>query len=294
MNLDYTQLAALSAILRLGSFEAAAAHLGVTPSAISQRLKALEERVGTTLVQRGQPCTGTDAGRRLAAHADSVSLLETALARDLGHPEAGTTPARLRLAVNADSLATWFLPALSAQEDVVYDLVIDDQDHSADWLRRGEVVAAVTAHAKPVAGCDCSALGALPYTAAASPTFLDRWFPDGITAEALSRAPMLQFDQKDRLQQRWLQQVAGVASTPPTHLLPSSQGFVDAMLAGLGWGMAPMLQTAPHVATGRLVTLLPGQPLDVPLYWQISRIAAPALTDLTLAVRRQAKDHLSA
>ena len=77
--LDYLGLAALAAVVREGSFERAARKLHVTPSAVSQRIKQLEERTGQVLVQRGTPCTGTEAGRRLCLHLEQVALLENAL-----------------------------------------------------------------------------------------------------------------------------------------------------------------------------------------------------------------------
>ena len=289
-TLDYAHLRALAAVLRTGSFDAAAAALGVTPSAVSQRVKALEERMGTVLVVRGQPCTATEAGQRLFRHAEEVALLETGLARDLGGAE--TTRPTLRIAVNADSLATWFLPALAEAGDALFEVIIDDQDHSADLLRRGEVVAAVTAHGAPVQGCDTAPLGALRYIATASPAFRDRWFGDGLTAEALIRAPVLTFNEKDRLQRDWAAGIAGRALRCPLHLLPSSTAFVEAALMGLGWGMNPEPLVAGHLKAGRLVALDPGRPLDTPLYWQSSRIGRGALAPLTRAVRRAARHTL--
>lgn len=287
MQLDYAQLTALAAILRTGSFEAAASELGVTQSAISQRLKALEDRAGTPLVRRGQPCAGTETGRRLAAHLDQVGMLETALSRDL----AALTPrtARLRIAVNADSLATWFLPAVAQVPDLLFDLVVDDQDFSADWLRRGEVVAAVTAHEAPITGCDSIPLGTLDYVASASPTYMARHFPDGVTAKAIARAPMLVFDPKDRLQQDWMRAHIGAAPTPPSHRLPSSQGFVDACLLGLGWGMNPAPLIQPHLEAGTLVPLLPEAPFSTPLFWQFARLLGPSMDPLTKAVTYTAR-----
>ncbi|MFN6924542.1 MAG: LysR family transcriptional regulator ArgP [Tabrizicola sp.] len=287
MMIDPAQLAALAAVHRRGSFELAAADLHITPSAVSQRIKALEERAGTLLIRRGQPCTATPPGLRLIRHHDEIALLETTLAQDLPGLAAG--PATLRIAVNADSLATWVIPALAATEGLLFDLVIDDQDVSQDWLRRGEVVAAITAHAGPLQGCDTVPLGCLRYRATATPTFAARWFSQGVTVQTLSRAPGLTFSDKDRLQERWVSLVTGARHPAfPSHRIASSQAFVEACLAGLAWGMNPEVLVAPHLATGALVELVPGTPLDVALYWQFTRLAAPALRPVTQAIRAAA------
>ncbi len=290
--LDYAHLAALAAVVRTGSFERAAQQLNVTPSAVSQRVKLLEERLGAVLVVRGQPCTATPAGQHLCRHVEQVALLESSLHRSLPGVQPDGRPATLRIAVNADSLATWFVAAMAGTEGYLFDLVLDDEDHSADWLRRGEVVAAVTAHGRPIQGCDCHPLGALRYIATASPAFRDRWFPDGFTAAAAARAPCLVFNQKDRLQALWLRQALGTEVQPPLHWLPSSQAFVDAALAGLGWGMNPEKLAAGHLDAGRLVALQADRPLDVPLFWQQSRIVDALLRDVTRAVLRTARGTL--
>lgn len=284
MQFDPQHLSALSAILSLGSFEAAAADLAVTPSAISQRIKALEDRLGTSLINRGTPCTGTAAGIRLAKHAEDVGLLEAQVSRELS---LDTTPgtARLRIAVNADSLATWFVSAMAAVPDVLFDLVLDDQDHSADWLRRGEVSAAITVTTKPVTGCDTIPLGAMRYIATASPQFVEKWFPEGVTAKALTAAPCLTFNAKDGLQRTWLQENFDTRISPPTHFLPSTQAFVDAARNGMGWGMNPVNLVRGPIRNGRLTPLIPHTPLDVPLSWQVSRVMAPALAPVTKAVK---------
>ena len=285
--LDYAALEALSAVLSCGSFEAAAGRLGVTPAAVSLRIKTLEERMGAVLVIRGQPCRGTEAGRRLAAHLETVRLLEADLA-----PQA-QLPA-LRIALNADSLATWVLPALAEvaeTEGRLFDLVIDDQDHSADWLRRGEVMGAITASATPVPGCDVIRLGALRYLATASPGFVARWFPDGVTASALERAPALVFNEKDRLQADWAAQIAGRRVVLPAHRIASSTAFLEAARLGLGWGMNPDALAGRAIAGGYLVPLAP-EPLEVPLFWQVQhRLRAP-LAGLTRALRRAAQKGL--
>lgn len=283
-------LAALAAVDRRGSFEAAAASLGVTPSAISLRIKTLEDRVGCLLIRRGQPARATETGLRLIRHHDQVALLEQALAADL--PGAATGTATLRLAVNADSLATWVIEALAATEGLLFDLVIDDQDHSQDWLRRGDVAGAITGHAGPLQGCETVPLGALRYRATASPGFRARHFAEGVTAQTLACAPALNFSNKDRLQEVWVAQVTGRALVLPAHRIGSTQGFVDAALAGLGWGMNPERLVTAHLASGHLVELVADHPLDVPLFWQFSRLAAPAMAPLTRALRAAAARHL--
>jgi LysR family transcriptional regulator (chromosome initiation inhibitor) len=292
--LDYAHLSALAAVVRTGSFEQAAEQLNVTPSAISQRIKLLEERIGTVLVVRGQPCLATEAGQRLCQHVEQVALLESSLRQNLpGLLQPESRPVTLRIAVNADSLATWFIPAMAETEGFLFDLVVDDQDHSAEWLRRGEVVAAVTSHGRPIQGCNCYPLGTLRYLATASPGFVKRWLPDGLDEQSAARAPCLVFNRKDQLQALWFRRAFRVDIRPPVHWLPSSQAFVDAALAGLGWGMNLETTVQEHIRAGRLVALEPSEPLEVPLYWQQSRIVGPLLADLTRAVVATARAMLS-
>jgi LysR family transcriptional regulator (chromosome initiation inhibitor) len=287
--LDYALLSALASVVRTGSFEQAAQHLNVTPSAISQRIKLLEERVGAILVVRGQPCLATAAGQRLCQHVEQVALLESALRQSLPGLQPETRPVTLRIAVNADSLATWFIQAMAETEGFLFDLVLDDQDYSADWLRRGEVMAAVTSHGKPIQGCNCHPLGALRYVATASPGFVERWFSGSFSEENVARAPCLIFNQKDQLQRMWLRQAFKAEIRPPLHWLPSTQAFVDAALAGLGWGMNPEPLVQEHLRAGRLVALKPSLPLEVPLFWQQSRIVGPLTQDMTRAVLKTAR-----
>lgn len=287
MQFDPDHLNALAHILRRGSFELAAEELSVTPSAISQRIRALEDRVGAVLINRGTPCSATPAGARIAKHAEDIGLLEAQLARDLGlagRPQ----PTILRIAVNADSLATWFLPALAQVDDILFELVIDDEGHSADWLKRGDVSAAVTALPKPAAGCNSYPLGALRYLATASPDFRTRWFANGVTPETASRAPCLVYSAKDSLQRAWLLQHLGTTISPPAHVIPSTQAFIDAAQLGLGWGMNPEALVASAIRNGSLVTLPQAAPLDVELNWQVSRIMSAPLAPMTQAVRRAA------
>lgn len=283
--LDYAALAALAAVIREGSFERAASALHVTPSAVSQRIRSLEERVGCALVVREQPCRATETGRRLCQHVDRVRLLEQELQGTLPAlaPE-GVTRVALPIAVNADSLATWFAPAIAAfaaDAPVLVELAVDDQDHTTEWLRSGAVLAAVTGTGRPAAGCNSRALGAIRYVAAASPAFVARHFADGIGAGSLARAPSLIFNAKDDLQARWARRLCHRDVTLPRHTVPSPHAFVAAATAGMGWGMQPLSLIAQHLQDGSLVEMLPNSPLDVPLYWQHARAASALLDGLT-------------
>ena len=294
--LDTALLATVAAVVREGSFERAARVLHITPSAVSQRIRQAEDRVGTVLVVRGQPCTPTEAGARLCRHADTVALLEGELQRDMPalRGEGASAPvATIRIAINADSMATWFIAAMQAfcaEGHTLLDVVLDDQDRTSEWLRRGQVLAAVSSLAKPVQGCRSRKLGALRYSATASPEFMQRWFAQGVTADSLARAPSLVFDRNDndRLQERWVRRVTRKDLTLPAHRLPSSQAFVDGTLAGIGWGMNPTALVQDHLAAGRLVELLPDRALETPLYWQVAQLPLPELARLSLCVQRAA------
>ena len=286
--LDYAALSALAAVVREGSFERAAQVLFVTPSAVSQRIRSLEERVGCALVVRGQPCRATDTGRRLCQHVDRVRLLEHELQGALPAlaPE-GLTRVALPIAVNADSLATWFAPAVAAfaaNAPVLVELSVDDQDHTATWLRSGAVLAAVTGTARAPAGFNSRPLGGMRYLAAASPAYIARHFAGGVGVSSLARAPSLVFDAKDDLQARWVRRLCHRDVELPRHAVPSAHAFVTAALAGMGWGLHPQVLIASHMAKGSLVELVPDTALDVPLYWQHARAASLLIDGLSREV----------
>lgn len=287
--LDYAALSALAAVIREGSFERAALALHVTPSAVSQRIRMLEERVGCALVIREQPCRATDTGRRLCQHVDRVQLLEQELQGTMpALAPQGITRVALPVAVNADSLATWFAPAIAAfgaVAPVLVEVAVDDQDHTGQWLRSGKVLAAVTGTARPAAGCNSRPLGAMRYVAAASPAFMDRHFAGGVTPGSLAQAPSLVFDAKDALQDRWVKRLCHRRVELPRHTLPSPQAFVTAAVAGMGWGLQPQALVAAQLQDGSLVELVPQTALDVPLYWQHARVASALLDGLSRVIQ---------
>ena len=287
MSLPPAQLDALVAVVEHGTFDAAARRLHVTPSAVSQRIRALESAAGQVLVQRSTPCRATPAGETLLRLARQIRLL---------HDEADQALAGAReevvdlpVAVNADSLATWLRPVLqeiAAWEGAVLRLHVEDQAFSADLLRSGEVLAAVTSDPSPVQGCVVERLGTLRYTPAAAPAFAERWRRG--RGYDWARMPLVVFNEKDALQHDVLA-ARGHALPPVVHRVPNSHDFHEAVRAGLGWAAIPHPQLSPDLAAGRLVALAPRDHVDVELHWQRWRLDSPALDRLTGLVRAAAR-----
>ena len=292
MDLPAPQLAALVAVVDAGTFEAAARALHVTPSAVSQRVRALESSVGQVLVRRATPCTATPAGDTLVRLGRAQALLQ-AEARTALEPAAGRR-SELGLAVNADSLATWFSDVLgeaAGWDDAVLRLEVEDQAHSHELLRRGEALAAVTSDPEPVQGCSVERLGTMRYLPVAAPALLAR-HEDPSGRPDWSRMPVVVFNAKDTLQHDLLAQELGERVAPPTHRVPTSADFLEALALGLGWGMVPETQLLPLERAGRLARLAPDRHVDVPLHWQRWRLDSPLLGRVTEAVRRAASAHL--
>lgn len=280
VRFDPAQLETLMVIAEEGSFDAAARRLHLTPSAVSQRVRALEASAGQVLVRRTSPATVTRAGEPLMRLGRQLRLLAEEAAQMLGQDET----VELAVAVNADSLATWFRPVLSSVADragTALRLHVEDESLSHDLLRRGEVLAAVTAEPEPVQGCSVEALGSLSYTPAAAPSLLERHHRrNGLD---WATVPMVVFNEKDRLQDQALA-AHGVGRPPVVHRVPSSADFVEAIRRGLGWGMVP----DPHLTPGELVPLPRSRPVHVQLFWQRWRLESPALQALSQDVRHAA------
>ncbi|WP_291986435.1 LysR family transcriptional regulator ArgP [Candidatus Accumulibacter sp. ACC007] len=301
MKIDNAQLAAFAEAIREGSFDLAARKLNVTPSAISQRIKLLEERIGQVLIQRSTPCQATAAGRPLLRYAEELALLEAEALTALGvvDAEAGAASSvRIPMVINADSLDSWFLDVfddLAASAAMTLDLRVEDQDHSLLLLREGAAMAGVSASPKAVQGCRVEPLGVMRYLAMASPPYVERYFAAGVDAETLNAAPMLMFNKKDGLQQVFLARLIGDAVIkPPTHYLPTTRSFAEAVLRGMTWGMIPEQLAETHLKAGHLIELAPQHCLDIPLFWHRWRIASSALESLSRLVHGAARKALRA
>ncbi|MDT5154430.1 MAG: LysR family transcriptional regulator, chromosome initiation inhibitor [Mycobacterium sp.] len=283
MSLDAQQLAAFAAVVELGAFDAAAARLHVTPSAISQRVKALEKRVGQVLVVREKPCRATAAGIPLLRMAAQTAMLEAEALAETGGggPEEQT---RVAVAVNADSMGTWFTSVLGLLPGVLFDIRIEDQDHSARLLREGAVMGAVTTERTPVSGCRVQSLGVMRYVPVASGAYAQRYLSNGFTADAAGRAPSLAWNREDALQDRLLRKVFRRVLARPVHYVPTAEGFAAAIRAGLGWGMYPQQLVSAELAAGSLIRIADVH-LDVPLFWQCWKLDSPMVQAITEEIR---------
>ncbi|MFI5553738.1 LysR family transcriptional regulator ArgP [Streptomyces sp. NPDC051738] len=294
-ELPLDQVRTLLAVVDEGTFDAAAAALHVTPSAVSQRVKALEQRTGRVLLVRTKPVRPTESGEVVVRFARQLARLERDARAELGLSGDGDAT-RVSIAVNADSLATWFLTALRRvpqEPPLCFELRREDESRTATLLREGLVMAAVTSAPDAVAGCSVRPLGRLRYLAAASPEFAERHL-GGSLREALARAPVMTFDRSDDLQDAFVRALrrtrAGASAV--RHYVPTSEGFLSAVTAGLGWGLLPEVQAKPLFEDGSLVQLSPNRPVDVPLYWQQWKLDSPALAAVTKAVTETAAESL--
>ncbi len=278
-DLDAAGLDCLAALADERSFERAAETLAITQSAVSQRLRSLEAQVGQLLVVRSRPLRLTEPGKRLLRYARQLHALRSDVVRELG--VRGATPERLPIAVNADSLATWVLPALDPlvqrglREGFGLELVVDDQDFTHDWLRQGEVLGCVTTVRQALRGCVALPLGVMRYVAVASPEFVQRELPGGLGATSVAQVPFLVFNRKDDTQQQWVRQALGLrAARLNARYVPSSEAYVQAVTRGWGIGVAPELQIRPLLAREELVVLRPDIHVDVALYWHQWKLGA--------------------
>ncbi|MBW9206507.1 LysR family transcriptional regulator ArgP [Mumia sp. zg.B17] len=289
-DLALDQLRTLAAVVGEGSFEAAAASLHVTPSAVSQRIKALEAATGRVLVRRTRPVAVTEQGSAVLRAARQVDLLLADLVPSVAHPGPVTIP----VVVNADSLATWFVPSIAVVADqVCVDVHREDEQHSLGRLRDGTVLAAVAADPGRVPGCTVTSLGTMRYRAMATPGFVARWFADGVSAAALATAPVVQFDRLDDLQHRFVRRVTRRRVDPPHHYVPGSEAYRDAIRLGLGWGMLPDLQSAALEQTGAVREIGERTRIDVRLFWHLAQLESRPLALLSDAVHAGARRHLS-
>lgn len=290
---DPAALECLAAIVEEGGFERAARRLSITQSAVSQRLRALEAQVGTVLIVRSRPLRPTGAGQLLLKHTRQLRLLRADLERDLGELAPSMAGGnheeeRISIAINADSIATWALPALGglARQGLPLEVITDDQDFTHEWLREGQVLGCVTTLKQALRGCRVAALGAMDYMAVATPGWLQAQCPRGLTPHNFRELPFIAFNRKDDMQAEFVARAFGLRRVRLRQVfVPSSEGQVRAVLAGWGVSVVPELLVRGLLQQGQLVDALPGQRLPIQLYWHCWNLQSEVLDALTAALR---------
>lgn len=294
MDFDYDSLAFLSTIVRTGSFESAAISLNVTQSAVSQRIKHLEDKIGTVLVVRGRPCVATEDGMLLCRHLEQVSLMRHEVFEQLSGAKSKLD---VRVAVNSDSLATWFPEVVERAEldlNLRLEIVPDDQDYTAERLRSGDALAIVTSSEKPIPGCQVFPLGSMEYMAVASTGYANQYLGDGVNLANMSASPSIRFDQKDTLPQQWLEKAFGDTARLSSHFIPSYEGHLLCCRRGIGWVMMPNEAVEEHIASGELVEMVPEVTVRIPLFWHTTAQSSGVLLRLSEVVSQVAKQRLVA
>ena len=294
---DPSALECLAAIIEEGGFERAAVRLSITQSAVSQRLRALEAQVGTVLIVRTRPLKATQAGKLLLKHAMQMRLLRADLEHDFQElaPGAGTLAReedRVSIAINADSIATWALPALNAlaQQGLPLEIIADDQDFTHGWLREGQVLGCVTTLKQALRGCKVVPLGAMNYVAVASAHYAQKHCPEGLTRHNFRAMPFIAFNRKDDLQAEFVGKACGLKHVILSQrFVPSSEGQVRAVLAGWGASVVPQLLVTDLLVAGHLVNLSPAFSLPVSLYWHCWKLDSAVLDSLTHALQSAAR-----
>ncbi len=282
--LDYKLIEALAMVVQECGFEKAATRLFLTPSAVSQRIKALEEQTGQILINRTNPPRATEAGLRILKHYHHVKRLEDDLI-DTFTPHENRKFATLALGINMDSLSTWFLDAVRdmlLNHKILLDLKPADQDQTDQLLKDGVVIGCVSSKDKLIQGCRMDYLGCMEYRMLATPAYMARWFPEGVTAENITLAPQFIFDRKDELHLQYFQVAFGkIPAELSAHYLPSSEQFLKFILAGLGYGMLPEQQSNNYLETGELIELMPGSVVKVDLYWHCWNLKSKLLREFS-------------
>jgi LysR family transcriptional regulator (chromosome initiation inhibitor) len=298
---DSDALECLAAIVEEGGFERAAVRLSITQSAVSQRLRALEAQVGTVLLVRSRPVKATSAGRLLIKHAVQMRLLRADLESDLKDlaPSTGAVreDERISIAVNADSIATWALPALDplVHAGLPLEIITDDQDFTHDWLREGQVLGCVTTLKQALRGCKVQSLGAMQYVAVASADYAAAHCPQGLTPHNFRSIPFVAFNRKDDLPTEFVSRALNLRRVSLSQrFVPSSEGQVRAVLAGWGASIVPELLVRDMLESGHLVNLAPAMRLPVNLYWHCWNLDSEVIDRLTLALSGAANQLLEA
>ncbi|RPF11366.1 LysR family transcriptional regulator (chromosome initiation inhibitor) [Vibrio crassostreae] len=294
-GLDYKWIEALDAVVKQRSFERAAEQLYISQSAVSQRIKQLEKWLAQPALVRESPPRPTPAGKKLLGLYRRVRLLEHELVPELMNEE-GTQPLSISIATNADSLATWLLPALSdvmKSRQVELNLAIHGESRTIEKIKSGEVAGAISLESQAIPGCSADYLGRMDYVCVASPDFHQRYFSEGVNYAMLSKAPAVSYDQYDDLHKKFLHDHFNVPrDSVINHTVGSSEAFVRLALSGVAYCLIPRLQIIDELESGDLIDITPGFLLSYRIYWHHWQLESGVLKEISQAVLSFAHNHL--
>lgn len=288
--LDYQLVRAFAVVLEEGGFAKASESLCITQSAVSQRVKQLEEQVGRALIIRETPPRPTEAGSRLLRHFRQVMDLEQETLGAIMVRSPRYKP-HVQIGVNTDSLFVWFMDAVKPfiqSSGITVEVLVDGHEKTIERLRSGAVAGCITSEHAPVEGCTVEHIGMLRYTLVASSDYAARWFPDGFTRDAATRAPIVNLDRNDHFQYRILHKAFGDPQVmPPAYYFPIADQYFEAIYSGLAYGLVPAIKTASGLADGTLVNLDSSLHIELPLYWQSWKYQTELLQELSSVIVRE-------
>lgn len=291
--LDYRGIEALYMVQALQSFEAAAKKLHVTQSAISQRIKGLETYYGEPVLIRILPYKPTRLGEYLISHFQRLCLLEESLEQQLGYT---SIRPRVSIALNRDSLETWFLDLIedtSIFNDITVEIIADDQELTIDYLKKGLVSACLSTSEKEIIGGNVAFLGNMEYLLVASPAFIKSHFSGKDQKKCLLNAQAIKFDKNDKLHERYLEKFFGLnGENMHFHIVPSVRGFKKYALLGYGYGLIPKLDILEELKNKKLIQLHVDKVWNIPLYWHYWDIESKFYKKFNTDIIRHVKNKL--
>ncbi|MEM5286449.1 HTH-type transcriptional regulator ArgP [Paraburkholderia sabiae] len=293
MNFDRQQLETFAVVVETRHFGRAAHALNVTRGAVSQRMIALEEAVGTPLLVRDGMML-TPAGEIMLLHVQALQLLEADTLQRIKPAEKGRT--KIAIAVNADSLATWFeaVACAIAKENLALELIVDDQDYTLSVLTRGEAMGCVSTASSAPTGFVAEPIGEMEYECVATPEFAKTHFADGVTLHNILAAPAVLFNRKDGLHSIFLERLIGFpVHGYATHFFPSPIALLSAIRAGVGYGLVPSLQIQSLIDSGDVISIAPQRKIAVSLYWHHWKAAPPNARQISELIMHHAREVLT-
>lgn len=275
--LDYPAIAALVAVIETQGFQSAADKLFITQSAVSQRIKSLENYYGEPVLIRSLPYQPTKLGLMLLGHYKRITILEDSLQENITTQNYIPT---ISIAISRDSLETWFVPVIKEIKtlpSIKLEIIADDQELTLSYLQRGLVSACASTIHKQLSGCKAKFMGYFNYVLVSSPEFKKKYFPKNKSIEDnLLKAPTVIFDNKDKLHEEYLKYYFNFKDLNiEYHVIPSVKGFRLFVESGYACALIPELDILTELTQKKVVKIFPDKPWKMPMYWHSWSVENP-------------------